>query len=707
MFDLLAPAIKKYIREKGWEKLKPIQEFAIPKILLTEKHYILASKTASGKTEAAFLPILSKVDFNQRGVQVLYISPLIALINDQFERVEDLCENLEISVTKWHGEANKSPKTKLLKEPSGVVLITPESLEAMFVSKPYDVEHLFDNLHYIVIDEVHYFIGTDRGKQLQSLLARLQEKNQRKCCIVGLSATIGDLQESKKITGDVENTAILLDETKNEMLVEFNYFSEQGSGFSFDLLKDLYLKTKDHQVLIFPNSRGKVEEVAVKLGKISDKIGGHSHYFSHHSSVDKQTREYIEHFAKNNKYEHFCIACTSTLELGIDIGSIDMVVQLDSTQSVASLIQRVGRSGRQKGQKSHLLLYATNPWSLLQSLSCWLLYQEGFIEPSHINQFSYDLLVHQILSITKETAGIWVMELVQKVQRNHAFCEINTNEILEIMQEMLRFDLLEQIGKEVIVGIEGERYVNTRFFYSVFQSEQNFKMIFEQNTIGEIPYTPQLTEDQNVFLAAKMWKIQELDFKGKKIHVIPAYDGKKPVFLGQMGVIHQKIREKMLWLISSNEEYSFLDESSKEVLAEIRNDFSKFDLQSNELPIRFREEKAYLYTFTGTKINRTLKLLFEKMGIKVDYNEQRSEFELKVLQEDFFKISKLLFQKIDKIDKYIEEEIDKNPSILSFSKWVKFLPLQYQIRLVKYAYYDVEETKKFLNNTLLKTANEN
>ena len=137
-FNLLSEPIRKYVRDKGWEQLRPIQTAAIAKILSSDDNYILASRTASGKTEAAFLPILSKVDFNEQGVQVLYISPLIALINDQFYRIEELCKNLEVTVTKWHGEANKTLKDKLVKEPNGIVLITPESLEAMFVNKPFN-----------------------------------------------------------------------------------------------------------------------------------------------------------------------------------------------------------------------------------------------------------------------------------------------------------------------------------------------------------------------------------------------------------------------------------------------------------------------------------------------------------------------------------------------------------------------------------------
>src|ERR1041385_5483630 len=189
-FDLLSEPIRKYVRDKRWEELRPIQNASIVKISTTDNNYILISKTASGKTEAAFLPILSKVNFNQQGVQVLYISPLIALINDQFVRVEELCKYLDVRITKWHGESKRSLKDQLLKDPSGVVLITPESLESMFVNKLFNIKLLFASLKYVVVDEIHSFIGTDRGTQLMSILYRLQEHCSNQFILIGLSATV-------------------------------------------------------------------------------------------------------------------------------------------------------------------------------------------------------------------------------------------------------------------------------------------------------------------------------------------------------------------------------------------------------------------------------------------------------------------------------------------------------------------------------------
>jgi ATP-dependent Lhr-like helicase len=698
-YDLLSGPIKKYVRDKRWEELRPIQDAAIMRIITTEDNYILASKTASGKTEAAFLPILSKVNFNESGVQVLYISPLIALINDQFNRVEELCKYLEVTVTKWHGEANRTLKEHVIKEPSGIVLITPESLEAMFVNKPYNVKHLFSNLKYVVIDEIHSFIGSDRGIQLKSLLSRLQDVNIEQFKIVGLSATLGDYEEAKNYTGDAEHTKVLLDKTSKEITAVFRYFKGEGNELPLDLLKDLYIETKDDKVLIFPNSRGRVEEVAVKLKKISDRVKGHPNYFSHHSSVDKEVREYVEYFAKNNNRHNFCISCTSTLELGIDIGSVDEVVQIDATHSIASMIQRVGRSGRKDGALSSLYLYATTPWSLLQSIACWLLYQERFIEPPESGKQSYDILLHQILSIVKGHSGILIKELLHQVKNNFAFKDIAEIDIVAIANHLIAIDFLEQLQQEVIIGVEGEKVVNSRDFYSAFTIEDTFKVVHAGNRIGELPFSPQLREDENILLAAKIWKIIFIDFKAKKIEVVPAKDGKKPIFSGSGGIVHQKIREKMLSVLYTDTQYEFLNQSSQDALQEMRKQFLVFPMQDLELqrPLLVAETKLSFYTFSSTKINRTLALLFEIIGVKSTMDDSSSMFYFHISKDEFIQKWQYLLKNANTIDDLFTQYLQEHPDSIITTKWGQYLPEKFQTELMKRNYFDVRGSIEFLD----------
>lgn len=708
-YELLSEPIRKYIRDKRWDSLRPIQAAAIARIISTDNNYIIASRTASGKTEAAFLPILSKTDFNKAGVQVLYISPLIALINDQFYRIEDLCKDLEISVTKWHGEAKKSLKTNLIKNPNGIVLITPESIEAMFVNSPYNVSALFGNLKYIVIDEIHSFLGVDRGLQLMSLLARIQQINETKITIIGLSATIGNENylEAKRLTGDIENTKVLLDRAKKETEAKFKYFNNSSTELSWDLLKDLYKETCNHKVLIFPNSRGRTEEIAVKLRKISDRVNGHKFYYSHHSSVDKEIRESIEHFAKSNERYNFCISCTSTLELGIDIGTVDKIVQIDSTQSVSSLVQRMGRSGRIEGEKSIANIYATDKWSLLQSLACWKLYKNEFLEPVITAKKPFDILLHQILSIVKQLSGCKRINLINRIKENPTFESIPENEINKLIDESVKSDYLEIIEHELILGVEGEKIVNSREFYSVFKTEQNFKVIFSGKTIGDIPFSPQVKIDENLLLAARIWKIKDIDFNGLKIMVIPAKDGKKPIFFGIGGNIHPKIREEMLGILKSDELYAELDETSNLVLKELRYDFRNFEINDlvYDKPVIRNEDKLLLYTFTGTKINKSLSFLFNQTGYEAHLDEHSSSFEIEIKETEFASLVEQVNQIYSRINDLLITELKENKSLIGFSKWGTYLPVEYQSQIVKERYFDFTTAIALINNVRLIESN--
>ena len=701
--ELLSEPIRRYIRDKRWEQLRPIQTAAITRILTTDSHYILASRTASGKTEAAFLPILSKVNFNEPGVLVLYVSPLIALINDQFERIEKLCQNLEVTVTKWHGEANRSLKEKLVKNPQGIVLITPESLEAMFVNRPYQIKQLFSNLKYVVIDEIHSFIGTDRGIQLKSILSRLQAVQHKPFIIVGLSATLGDFDEAKRFTGDEQNTKVLIDRTPKEIETDFRYFEADGVGFPLDLLKDIYKETRDIKALIFPNSRGRAEEVAVKLLKISDKVGGHKNYFSHHSSVDKQVREYVEEFAKNSTLQKFTIACTSTLELGIDIGTVDEVIQIDATHSIASLIQRIGRSGRKEGKKSRLVLYATDQWSLLQSLACWLLYQEGYIEPPASSTLPYDMLLHQALSITKSHSGIKRSDLINELHHNTAFRHIILSDVEDVIAHLIGIDFLEQIGNEVIIGIEGEKIVNSRDFYTAFKNEVYFKVVNAGNTIGQIPLSPQVREDENILLAAKIWKILFVDYEAGKIEVTKALDGKSPIFFGDGADIDHKVRQKMYEIILNKEEYDFLDETGSLELKKLRDYFSPFAIvnPATDRPVLVAMKEIRLYTFSGSVINRTLDLILDLNKIKHQWLDDSSCFVLQITFAELKDKWAAIIASVKELDRYLDDQLKEKPMLMNFSKWGEYLPVHFKIELLKQRQLNISGLLELANFNLI------
>ncbi|WPU91879.1 DEAD/DEAH box helicase [Mucilaginibacter sabulilitoris] len=701
MFELLAEPIRKYVRDQRWESLRPIQEAAIRHITESDKHLILASRTASGKTEAAFLPVLSKANFAVPGVKVLYISPLIALINDQFVRVEQLCDYLAIPVTKWHGEANRSAKERLVRSPEGVVLITPESIEAMLANSPYKAKALFETLDFVIIDEIHSFLGTDRGLQLKSLLSRLQTLNKSQFRIVGLSATIGrdNYIYAKRLTGQEDKAVVLADTTAKKSEASIRYFSGTVTELPLALMKDLYLSVSDQKVLIFPNSRGRAEEVAVKLKKIAERVKGHTYHFSHHSSIDKEIREYVEHFAKNNERNPFTIACTSTLELGIDIGSVEKVVQIDAAHSIASLIQRIGRSGRRDGEISKLLFYATNEWSLLQTLACLSLYGEGYIEPISDQQAVYDILLHQILSVVRQFNELSEKQLTQLMLANAAFAAVPVQTIGEIISHLIRKGMLEEIGGKLIIGVDAEPVVNNKDFYSVFITEPAYKVQFQDKTIGEVPLSVQLVEDQNILLASRIWKIILVEHGFKKVVVIPATDGKKPLFFGTGGDIHYKIRERMLQLLMENTAFSEMDKTAVPPLEELRATFHQYPIESleDDRPVKQNPKDLHWYTFQSGKVNRSLAYLFDLAGLKTISDEQESKLILDCSLVDLDLYLQKIKNLMSDLDFHLENTIVAEPQAMSFSKWAGCLPLKYQVELLKEKRYDFNSTVSFLN----------
>ena len=214
--------MQKKIWDMKWDKFTSIQDKSIPIILETTKDVILLSGTASGKTEAALLPIISYIENNAEDqLKVLYISPLKALINNQFERIEQLCEHSYIPVHKWHGDVGQSNKNKFVKKPSGILQITPESVESLFINRTEHISHLFKGLEFIVIDEIHSFINTARGVQLRSLLSRIEDYTNERARIVGLSATIDNFKLVKEWVNYKDKKNVEIIESKDSICWEY------------------------------------------------------------------------------------------------------------------------------------------------------------------------------------------------------------------------------------------------------------------------------------------------------------------------------------------------------------------------------------------------------------------------------------------------------------------------------------------------------
>jgi ATP-dependent Lhr-like helicase len=403
-FSRLAPFIREFIYEKKWKILRDIQEDTIREVLDGSSHILIAAGTASGKTEAAFFPIISLLSQNPpRSVGALYIGPLKALINDQAERLSGLMELSGLPLWRWHGDVSGNHKKKLLESPSGILQITPESLEALLLRSPRRVPSLFKNLSFVIIDEVHAFMGSERGEQILCQLDRIETAALCRPRRIGLSATLGNYDEARAwlsrgsggLDGGragIENT-VLVREEKNHRTVSIalDYFS-RAAGEEGAYYNALYSQVRGKRSIIFTNSRLEAENTIASLGELSRKNRGEDRFFIHHGSVSAALRGETEKELREGEGP-VTAAATATLELGIDIGRLDRVIQIGAPLSVSAFVQRLGRSGRRQGKAE---IYFTSledanrsvpapaenlPWPLLKTIAIIELYlKEKWIE---------------------------------------------------------------------------------------------------------------------------------------------------------------------------------------------------------------------------------------------------------------------------------------------------------------------------------------
>lgn len=361
-YDRLHPEVRRWVRDEGWTGLREIQDTAIRSILGCGNDVIIMAGTASGKTEAAFLPLLTEAaGMTGGGLRLLYISPLKALINDQFRRLEPLCERLGLPITRWHGDAPQGPKTRLLKTPAGVALITPESIEALLLRRPAEAAKLFRGIHGIVVDELHAFLQGPRGLHLASLLRRLDRISSGRARRVGLSATLGDADAACRWMNAASPTSVEVlraPQSGPGVRLQIRGYEEPPEGAVIDEIaengaSDALSQIADHifahlrgsNNLAFAASRRTVEALADRLRERSERDNVPEEFFPHHGSLSKELRETLETRLKTGDQPTTAVA-TTTLELGIDLGSVQSVAQVGAPRSLSGLKQRLGRSGR-------------------------------------------------------------------------------------------------------------------------------------------------------------------------------------------------------------------------------------------------------------------------------------------------------------------------------------------------------------------------
>lgn len=641
-FDLLHEQIRRWVWSEGWTELRDAQERAIPALIDADRDAIIAAATAAGKTEAAFLPILSNLLRDEPCAgSVLYISPLKALINDQWARLDNLCEELEIPVVGWHGDVSASRKQKFFKNPVGVLLITPESLEAMFVNRGSSLQATFGRLRYIVIDELHAFIGSERGKQLQSLMRRVERVCGRRVPRVGLSATLGDMRLAAQFLRPGGEASVDIIDSKSsgqELKVLIKGFvlrppgieiepdlenpelEDAVPGSTVDVANQLYKALRGSNNLIFPNSRRMVETYADLLRRACERDGYPNEFWPHHGSLSKELREDTEHALKDGTRPASAI-CTTTLELGIDIGAVKSIAQIGAPPSVASLRQRLGRSGRRKGEPAILRGYCVESEltvdsdfsdrireSLVQSAAMVNLLMRGWFEPPRVGGMHTSTLVQQILSLIAEHGGCTAAQLWETLISSGPFEAIDKSTFTDILKNLGKLDLIVQSANGLLLhGVAGEKLVNHYEFYSAFTSDEEFRVVAGGHQLGSVPVAHPLTKGQGLIFGGRRWRVEEVDQEGKTIYVIPDKCGAPPQFDGNGAMVHDEVRREMRRILGSSEPILFLDARGEELLGEARRYYSDASLANTSI---FQEGAAVLLaTWRGDWINDTLVLL--------------------------------------------------------------------------------------------------
>ena len=689
-YSLLNRDLKKYIYEKGRTSLTKIQDAAIKQVYKTDNNLILAAPTASGKTEAAFLPAISKAEDIDKKLRILYISPLIALINDQFKRITDLCKDLGIAVTSWHSESSVAKKENLIKNPSGILLITPESLEAMMVSDKKRAEILFKDLDFIIVDEIHGFLDTNRGLQLKSLLVRIQNYSANPPRMLGLSATIGDknydLAKNFFING--RKTNILLDKARNDLEISLAYMEKEE--IDIDLARKILEYSLGKSTLVFPNSREKVEKISYLLKKEVEEKGYDIRIFSHHSSISKLKRIEIESFAKESRRD-FIIVATSTLELGIDIGSVDQVIQVGSAASVLSLSQRLGRSGR-RTRKSVIRQIATDKWDLVQALASLELFKEGKLDKIDGKVKVYDIFAHQVLSTLLEKNGLLIEDFYKLNKDLKSFADISDEEFKTLTDFLLEKDFIEEIDGEFIVGMKAEKLMTMGSFYNQFVSKKTYKVASDKNILGEIELGENLRIGDRIYLSGQVWKIESINHKNRRIRVSLSEKANAKSFSGSGGFeISGDVRSKMEEILLNPALINY-DENIREIVGKLGNDLSKESYHFVEW-----EGKKALRTFKSTRINKTLALMFNIKTKSLDYyvEEKSSTILGPNIKKTFEKLKENPLEEAS-IKAYLLEKPNLIDSFISQNKFMVLVPDSLKLSYITENILDIYGAKEYL-----------
>lgn len=651
--------IREYIYRSGWEELREVQMQAAETLLETGNNLLLSSGTASGKTEAAFFPIITDLMDHppvRGGISVLYIAPLKSLINDQFLRLDALLDEAGIPVWHWHGDVSASQKAKLLKNPEGILQITPESLESMLMRRSNDIPRLFGALRYVVIDEIHTLIASDRGNQILCQICRIERKAGVSVRRVGLSATIGNLKAAADWLGGGSMRATAapvpsptklhwrlgmehfyiqnreLDQTNDvQALGQTAAKASLDAGYEF-----LYDAVKDKKSLVFSNSREETEYTTATLRQIAERRGDPDIFLIHHGNLSASLREDAEIKMKDEEIARAVTCATVTMELGIDIGRLERVAQIGAPTTVAGFLQRLGRSGRRGAPPEMMMVFREEnplpnaplpeliPWELLRAIAIVELYRgERFIEPPRHRHLPFSLLYHQTLSILASSGELQPKILADRVLSLPPFREVGREDYRALLISMLEHEDIERTDEGgLIIGLRGERIISGYRFFAVFKDSDDYTVRCQSDEIGTITNPPPVGD--RFALAGRVWEVTDLDMPRRLVYVQKVKGKMEVSWPGDSGEIHTRLLEKMREILLGEEQYAYLLPNAAARLATARRVARATGIDKSLL-LSIGGSSWVLFPWLGTRAFRTLKRYLRREAGRLGISDIQSE----------------------------------------------------------------------------------
>lgn len=734
VFDRYAPFIKDFIYRNRWENLRAVQTAAGEAVFCTDDNVLLCASTASGKTEAAFFPILTEMFENPpTSVGALYIAPLKALINDQFERLENLCFEADIPVWHWHGDVSQSHKNKLLKNPSGILQITPESLEALLMHRHAYIPKLFCDLRYVVIDEIHSLMRAQRGGQTMCLIERLSRLSGSSPRRIGLSATIGDPEKAGEFLAMGSGRDTLIPQIKEapvkwRISMEHFYVSPENNPTDDSLpdgampcldkptdsapkeadpgFKYIFEHTRGKKCLIFVNSREECEAVTTTLRRYCEKNNEPDRFLIHHGNLSASYRETAEDAMKDESRCDTTVT-TATLELGIDIGRLERAFQLDAPFTVSSFLQRMGRTGRrglppemwfvmrEDEPEMRAMLPDTVPWTLLRGIALVQLYrEEHWVEPPSDAGYPFSLLYHQTMATLASCGELAPRELAKRVLSLGYFKNISTEDYKKLLLHLIDIGHIERTDEGgLIVGIKGERITNSFKFYAVFQENEEFTVRNESQELGTVVLPPPAGE--KLAIAGRVWTVLDVDRKRHLVYVEPV-KGQVPAYFGQCpGAVDTRVLVRMKQALCEDEIYPYLMKNAVVRLKKARFTAEKASVCAEPL-INLGGDMWCLFPWLGSyaflALERFLRLICgERLGL-TGLSPSRPyfiQFKMKASRTEFFKIV------IDEAEKFCDPSllVYKNEVPL-FEKYDEFVPDELVRKGFAFGVLDVETMRR-------------